>query len=105
MKIDELEKIKNHINNIPSVATMYVPELIKAVESLNQQLEVAHAFHDLVVKERNYLIKQVKELGAVRRAAAEWIDRLEEKGGRYNDGVPGELMDALDRSESWRIND
>ena len=105
MKTDELEKIKNHIDNLPSVSAMYVPELIKAVESLNQQLEVAHAFHDLVVKERDYLSKQVKELDAVRRAAADWIDRLEAKGGHYNDGVPGELMDALERSESWKIND
>lgn len=105
MKIDELEKIKNHIDSIPSVAAMYVPELIKAVESLNQQLEVAHAFHDLVVKERNYLSQQVKELGAVRRAAAEWIDHLDEKGGHYYDGIPGELIDALERSESWKIND
>jgi len=97
MKPTELEKIKNHIENIPSVAAMYVPQLIAAVESLNQQLEVAHAFHDLVVKERNYLSLQVKNLREVRRVAAAWIDHLEAKGGRYNDGVPGELMDVLDK--------
>lgn len=28
-------------------------------------------------------------------AAKAWIDHLESKGGRYNDGVPGDLMDAL----------
>lgn len=40
----------------------------------------------------------VERLDACERvveAVRGWIDHLESKGGRYNDGVPGELMDAL----------
>ena len=51
MNSKELEKIRNHIENIPSVAAMYVPELLAAIETLNQQLEAAHAFRDLVVRQ------------------------------------------------------
>jgi hypothetical protein len=38
----------------------------------------------------------VVRLERVADAARQWIDRLESKGGHYRDGVPGELMDALD---------
>ena len=44
-----LQAIKNHISNIPQVATLYVPVLIEAVESLRQQMNEVYT-------ERNRLI-------------------------------------------------
>jgi hypothetical protein len=133
VKTTEIEKIKNHIENIPSVAAMYVPELILSVESLSDQLESARIYADLVAqerdsltlyvqelikaaavfsdlleaaqasharvaKERDELILQADSLGEVKREAAKWVDHLEAKGGHFWDGVPGDLMDALERT-------
>lgn len=43
---------------------------------------------------------QYKEAVEVAKVAREWIDHLEAKGGHYYDGIPGELMDALEKWEN-----
>ena len=35
----------------------------------------------------------------VAKVAREWLNRLESKGGHYYDGIPGELMDAVEKWE------
>lgn len=42
------------------------------------------------------VMREVEALRAVYRAAVEWLDHLENAGGRYHDGVPGALMDAVE---------
>lgn len=46
----------------------------------------------------------VVALEKVFAAASNWIDHLEKKGGLYRDGVPGELMQALDDFEAGLFN-
>ena len=46
-------------------------------------------------QQRNEECKQHDALRAVWIAARDWLNHLEQKGYRYNDGVPGELMDAV----------
>jgi hypothetical protein len=47
----DLEQIKNHISNIPVIGQAYVPQLIKAVETLQQELEVSKAFYNVTLAE------------------------------------------------------
>lgn len=42
----ELERIKNHISNIPSVAALYVPTLIEGAEALLLQVASLQAEAD-----------------------------------------------------------
>jgi hypothetical protein len=45
--------------------------------------------------EENRLESEVARLKKVEEAINKWLDRLDE-GGRYRDGIPGELFDALE---------
>lgn len=47
----ELEQIKNHISNIPAVATLYVPQLINEIEHLQHQIEEATNERNLAIVE------------------------------------------------------
>lgn len=49
-------------------------------------------------------IEYVVALERVYTAASDWLDHLEKKSARYNDGVPGELMDAVDNIEQILLN-
>lgn len=53
----ELEKIKNHIGNIPSVGQMYLPELVSALELTIKERDSARAelefIHDEYTKVSN----------------------------------------------------
>ena len=46
----------------------------------------------------------VVALERVYTAASDWLDHLEKKSARHNDGVPGELMDAVDNIEQILLN-
>jgi len=51
------------------------------------------------------LERMTAERDALRRvytAANDWLTSLEAKGHRYHDGVPGELMDAVDAVDALR---
>jgi len=52
-----------------------------------------------VERERDEALAALTRAQAVVKAAQAWIEHLEKKGGRYLDGVPGALMDALDAYE------
>lgn len=46
-----------------------------------------------------------RALRKVYRAAQEWLDHLQGAGqGRYQDGVPGDLMDAIDEATAYVIS-
>jgi hypothetical protein len=70
--------------------------------------EVAELAHEIIAAdidtehdgwcrdERIHLARFVLAVLPVVRASEEWLAHLESRGARYLDGIPGELMDAID---------
>ena len=48
---------------------------------------------------KDKLFEENKKLKLVAETAEKWIRHLESKGGHYYDGIPGELIDAI---ENWK---
>ena len=48
------------------------------------------------------LARAVIAMAPVIAAAEAWLDSLESRGGHYLDGIPGELIDAIDAMRAGR---
>lgn len=115
MTREELDAIRNHMSNLPTVGAMYAPVLVEWVAVLLRQRDEVTAQRDNLLdaskegawmaraldaeRERDKARKQHDALWAVWVAASDWLNHLEQKGHRYNDGVPGELMDAVSAAD------
>ena len=61
----DIDAIKNHIGNIPSVAPLYVPELIAAVEALLAERAENKTTIERLTSDRELLRDRVERLEAV----------------------------------------
>ena len=60
----------------------------------------ARALWNAAMRDREILEQERDALRAVYEAAREWLDHLREvRNGQYADGVPGDLMDAVEAYE------
>lgn len=84
-----------------------VADLTAAQEESEHQMHMRiRSGYDKTIADawRAALAKVERERDVLRRvyaAASEWLTRLGASGHRYNDGVPGELMDAVDAYEEF----
>lgn len=54
--------------------------------------------HAELEAEFTHMTAENEQLWAVYAAACAWLEFLESQGGRFLDGIPGELMDAVERA-------
>lgn len=87
-----------------------VADLTAAQEESEHQMHMRiRSGYDKTIADswRAALAKVERERDALRlvyAAASDWLTHLGQKGHRYNDGVPGELMDAVDAYEGFTKN-
>ena len=71
-------------------------------DDLQSELDRVRAAGAVLVRSLERMTVERDALRAVYTAANEWLTRLAEKGHRYHDGIPGELMDAVDAVATLR---
>lgn len=71
-------------------------------DDLQWELDRVRAAGAVLVRSLERLTAERDALRAVYAAANDWLTRLGEKGHRYHDGVPGDLMDAIDAVATLR---
>lgn len=71
-------------------------------DELQSELDRVRAAGVVLIRSLERMTAERDALRAVYTAANDWLTRLGEKGHRYNDGVPGELMDAVDAVATLR---
>jgi chromosome segregation ATPase len=69
---------------------------------LRSNLDRITAASGVMVRSLERMTAERDALRAVYAAANDWLTRLGEKGHRYHDGVPGDLMDAIDAVATLR---
>lgn len=69
---------------------------------LRANLDRITAASGVMVRSLERMTAERDALRAVYAAANDWLTRLGEKGHRYHDGVPGDLMDAIDAVATLR---
>ncbi len=72
------------------------------LELMRRWAKAARAERDELRVEVERMTAERDALRAVYAAANDWLTRLGEKGHRYHDGVPGDLMDAIDAVATLR---
>ena len=111
MTREELDAVRNHISNLPTVGAMYAPVLVEWVSVLLRQRDEVTAQRDNAVdaskegawmaraldaeRERDEERKQHDALRAVWVAAIDWINYLAQNRVHYTDDEFGNLLDAV----------
>lgn len=82
-----------------SDASLRLEDHRRKLEAGERRLGVEPVGYGLSCAQADDLVSWYRAADAVCRAAKRWLAHLEAKGARYQDGVPGELMDAMERLE------
>lgn len=115
MTKEELDKIKKHLlvggeiglphySHKTTVDKTVLDQLVRGVESLHQQLEAAHAFHDVAVKQRDareWMLRDAeRERDEARHALHEILAVIHRDGGHYT-GEHGIAKSVEDAHAAW----
>jgi len=87
-----------HASNLTDVVTALEDER----EQLRAEVERLKDAGAVFVRSLERMTAERDALRRVYTAANDWLTNLGAKGHRYNDGVPGELMDAVDAVDALR---